>query len=244
MLALLGLPIANPTRYPADAPLLADCLPQRFLRHARALPVAFDDETVALGHRRSARPVHARRRRRRHRPARRAGSRGADRAGGRAGPPVSRRRSSRERRGRLPTPPLEDDAERLKDLASEAPVIRLVNQIITRAVETHASDIHIEPFEDRLRVRYRYDGVLHEADSPPLRLAAGDHLAHQDHGAARHRRAAAAAGRPHQAGGARPGGRFPRLHHRRRCMARPWCCASSTAPPWRSITPSWGCRRR
>src|SRR6201996_2821540 len=56
----------------------------------------------------------------------------------------------------------EEDAERLKDLASEAPVIRLVNQIISRAVETQASDIHIEPFEDRLRGRYRYDGVLHE----------------------------------------------------------------------------------
>jgi general secretion pathway protein E len=65
-----------------------------------------------------------------------------------------------------------EDAERLKDLASEAPVIRLVNQIIARAVETQASDIHIEPFEDRLRVRYRYDGVLHEAESPPTRLTA------------------------------------------------------------------------
>ena len=51
-------------------------------------------------------------------------------------------------------------------------MIRLVNQIITRAVETNASDIHVEPFEDRLRVRYRYDGVLHEADNPPIRLAA------------------------------------------------------------------------
>jgi general secretion pathway protein E len=67
---------------------------------------------------------------------------------------------------------LEEDTERLKDLASEAPVIRLVNQIITRAVETQASDIHIEPFEDQLRVRYRYDGVLHEAESPPSRLSA------------------------------------------------------------------------
>jgi general secretion pathway protein E len=66
--------------------------------------------------------------------------------------------------------PLEEDAERLKDLASEAPVIRLVNQIIARAVETQASDIHIEPFEDRLRVRYRYDGVLQEAESPAARL--------------------------------------------------------------------------
>jgi general secretion pathway protein E len=51
-------------------------------------------------------------------------------------------------------------------------VIRLVNQLIARAVETHASDVHIEPFEDRLRVRYRYDGVLHEVEPPPARLQA------------------------------------------------------------------------
>ena len=68
--------------------------------------------------------------------------------------------------------PAEEDAERLKDLASEAPVIRLVNQMIARAVETHASDIHLEPFPDRLRVRYRYDGVLHELEPPPARLQA------------------------------------------------------------------------
>jgi general secretion pathway protein E len=68
--------------------------------------------------------------------------------------------------------PIEEDAERLKDLASEAPVIRLVNQLIARAVETQASDVHLEPFPDRLRVRYRYDGVLHEVESPPSRLQA------------------------------------------------------------------------
>jgi general secretion pathway protein E len=68
--------------------------------------------------------------------------------------------------------PAEEDAERLKDLASEAPVIRLVNQMIARAVETHASDVHLEPFPDRLRVRYRYDGVLHEIEPPPARLQA------------------------------------------------------------------------
>ena len=66
----------------------------------------------------------------------------------------------------------EDDTERLKDLASGAPVIRLVNQLIARAVESQASDIHIEPAEDRLRVRYRYDGVLQEEESPPPRLSA------------------------------------------------------------------------
>lgn len=61
----------------------------------------------------------------------------------------------------------EDDVEHLRDLASEAPVIRLVNLIIQRAVEARASDIHIEPFENRLKVRYRVDGVLEEVESPP-----------------------------------------------------------------------------
>lgn len=53
-----------------------------------------------------------------------------------------------------------------------APVVRLVNLIISEAVNMRASDIHIEPFEDRIRVRYRIDGVLIERDSPPKRLLA------------------------------------------------------------------------
>ena len=65
-----------------------------------------------------------------------------------------------------------DDVEHLRDLASEAPVIRLVNLVIQRAVELRASDIHIEPFENRLKVRYRIDGVLEEAESPPSNLTA------------------------------------------------------------------------
>ncbi|MDJ0836275.1 MAG: type II secretion system ATPase GspE [Acidobacteriota bacterium] len=64
-----------------------------------------------------------------------------------------------------------DDVEHLKDLASEAPVIRLVNLIISRAVELRASDIHVEPFEKLLKVRYRIDGVLQEMESPPKALA-------------------------------------------------------------------------
>lgn len=64
-----------------------------------------------------------------------------------------------------------DDVEHLKDLASEAPVIRLVNLIISRAVERRASDIHVEPFEKVLKVRYRIDGVLQEVESPPRGLA-------------------------------------------------------------------------
>ena len=64
------------------------------------------------------------------------------------------------------------DVQQLKDLASEAPVIRLVSLIITNALDMRASDIHFEPFENRLIVRYRIDGVLHEVESPPRRLSA------------------------------------------------------------------------
>ena len=65
-----------------------------------------------------------------------------------------------------------DDIEALRDLASEAPVIRLVNLLIQRAVELRSSDIHVEPFENRLKVRYRVDGVLVEGESPPAKLTA------------------------------------------------------------------------
>jgi len=65
-----------------------------------------------------------------------------------------------------------EDVEHLRDLASEAPVIRLVNLILQRAVESRASDIHIEPFENRLKVRYRIDGVLQEVEAPPAKSTA------------------------------------------------------------------------
>ena len=52
----------------------------------------------------------------------------------------------------------------------DAPIIRLVNLIINEAMNMRASDIHIEPFEERVRIRYRIDGVLVERDSPPRRL--------------------------------------------------------------------------
>jgi general secretion pathway protein E len=66
----------------------------------------------------------------------------------------------------------EEDVEHLRDMASEAPVIRLVNQTLSRAVEQRASDIHVEPFENELRVRFRIDGVLHDQDPPPRNLTA------------------------------------------------------------------------
>jgi len=169
---LLRLPVATPDRYPASEPLFADRLSTRFLRSARALPVAEHEGRLLVA---VADPLD---------PFVPAAISAA------AGLPVSllvgvpieldaaldRLYSDAPAASAEPqdanAEPLEEDAERLKDLASEAPVIRLVNQIIARAVETQASDIHIEPFEDRLRVRYRYDGVLHEADSPPSRLTA------------------------------------------------------------------------
>ena len=167
---LLGLPVAGADRYPTAEPLFADRLSARFLRQARALPVALEADTLVLA---VADPLDA------FTPAAVAAATGQrirteiavpielDAALNRLYPDkeVAAEPDAAEA-------PLEDDTERLKDLASEAPVIRLVNQLITRAVETQASDIHIEPFEDRLRVRYRYDGLLQEADSPPPRLAA------------------------------------------------------------------------
>ncbi len=65
-----------------------------------------------------------------------------------------------------------EDVGHLKDLASEAPIIKLVNLIIARALESRASDIHVEPFEDELIIRYRIDGVLHNVETAPKKLQA------------------------------------------------------------------------
>jgi len=66
----------------------------------------------------------------------------------------------------------EEDLEHLRDMASEAPVIRLVNAMIAQAIEKRASDIHIEPFEKEFRVRFRIDGVLFNQEQPPRELKA------------------------------------------------------------------------
>ena len=169
---LLDLPVARADSYPADQPLFADRLTGRFLRNAHALPMAMEGDTLVVA---LADPMDT------FTPAAIAAATGTqvrleiavpielDSALKRLSPEEEAQHAGDDNAAAEPS---EDDTERLKDLASEAPVIRLVNQIITRAVETHASDIHIEPFEDRLRVRYRYDGQLQEADSPPPRLAA------------------------------------------------------------------------
>ena len=169
---LLGIDISTTVRYPEE-PLFAERLGIRFLQQARSIPVAMDGNVVVVA---MADPLD------RFTPAAIAAATGKPVRLEVAVPieleaALERLYAEAPATGNADTivetaEPLEEDAERLKDLASEAPVIRLVNQIISRAVETQASDIHLEPFEDRLRVRYRYDGVLHEADSPPARLTA------------------------------------------------------------------------
>jgi general secretion pathway protein E len=66
----------------------------------------------------------------------------------------------------------DEDLSHLRDMAFEAPVVRLVNLLVENAISAEASDIHIEPFEDTLRIRYRIDGVLYEQEAPPRRLQA------------------------------------------------------------------------
>jgi general secretion pathway protein E len=173
---LIAAPVVGPADYP-DTPLFHDRLKAKFLRRARVLPIAASDHQATLamadpldGFTRNAvaaalgRPVTVAV----------AVPIELEAAFDRLYAELGDGGDSEEMLDEVvpDAEPAEEDAERLKDLASEAPVIRLVNQLIARAVETHASDVHLEPFPDRLRVRYRYDGVLHEVEPPPARLQA------------------------------------------------------------------------
>ena len=173
---LVGSVLISPADYP-EAPLFVDRLKPKFLHKARALPIADTPDNVILA---MADPLDGFV----------SGSIAAalgrpvaiavavpiefEAAFNRLYPEAESGGEVGAHSGDIVTDaePSEEDTERLKDLASEAPVIRLVNQLIARAVETGASDVHIEPFEDRLRIRYRYDGALHEAEPPPARLRA------------------------------------------------------------------------
>jgi general secretion pathway protein E len=66
----------------------------------------------------------------------------------------------------------ESDIDKLKDMASEAPVIKYVNTLIDTAVKRRASDIHIEPFEEGLLIRFRIDGILYDYEIPPKPMQA------------------------------------------------------------------------
>ncbi|HYT03962.1 MAG TPA: type IV-A pilus assembly ATPase PilB [Gemmatimonadales bacterium] len=65
-----------------------------------------------------------------------------------------------------------DEDVKAQDLADDAPVVKLINGLLTDAVKRGASDVHFEPFEHELRVRYRVDGVLHEVMRPPIKMRA------------------------------------------------------------------------
>ena len=174
--AQLALPLVDTNGYP-EFPILEERVSARFLREARALPVREDEAELALA---MADPTDAY-------------TIGAfEMVTGRAVRPMvaipTDLEAALERlygAGRSAVGQLigdvetrsdeltfDADVQQLKDLASEAPVIRLVSLLITNALEMRASDIHIEPFENRLIVRYRIDGVLHEVESPPKRLSA------------------------------------------------------------------------
>jgi general secretion pathway protein E len=172
----LALPLVDATGYP-EFPILEERVSARFLREARALPVREDEAELGLA---MADPTDTY-------------TIGAfEMVTGRAVRPMvaipTDLEAALERlygAGRSAVGQLigdvetrtdeltfDADVQQLKDLASEAPVIRLVSLLITNALEMRASDIHIEPFENRLIVRYRVDGVLHEVESPPRRLSA------------------------------------------------------------------------
>ena len=161
----LGLPIVGPAEFPADLPP-GEEVPHEFLRRCNILPLAMTSETItiatgrpledddvrSLGYRlgRTALVVVAQ------------------------GTEIAKHLALLVRQDRDQTSVessqgnepgmLEGDAERLRDIASEAPIIRLLNRIIARAIELGASDIHIEPAEDTVRTRYRIDGDLVPGD--------------------------------------------------------------------------------
>jgi general secretion pathway protein E len=171
----LDLPLAQATDFP-ELPLLEERLSSKFLRDAQAVPLREDDEELALAiadptdsYVLSAVQMASGKRVRPYI----AASNDIDAAlerlygGGKSSMgQIVDNIATRDDDQDL------GDVEHLKDLASEAPVIRLVNLVLAKALEQRASDIHIEPFENRLIVRYRIDGVLHEVESPPRRLSA------------------------------------------------------------------------
>ncbi|MBK1702607.1 type II secretion system ATPase GspE [Thiococcus pfennigii] len=170
---VLRLPLAEQATFPRE-PVAEDRLSLRFLKDARVLPLREDATTLEVAFADPTEPfLHA------------ALAAAAEKAiVPRVGLPSEiesaieqlyeqgpEEEGERETEGALGAID-EDDIEHLKDLASEAPVIRMVNQLIQRAVECRASDIHIEPFADTLKVRYRIDGILKEVEAPPVRSTA------------------------------------------------------------------------
>jgi general secretion pathway protein E len=168
----LGLDVVGLKEYP-DAPVAEDRISPEFLQRALAVPLSEDAETlsVALADPLDSYTVEALRMATGRRIVSRVGVISEIESAIRA---LYREGSSAmdEAAGGLAEGSDDEDIEHLKDLASEAPVVRLVNLLISRALEARASDIHIEPFDRLLKVRFRVDGVLREVEAPPVRSTA------------------------------------------------------------------------
>jgi general secretion pathway protein E len=171
----LGVPLVEAAGYP-ELPILEERISARFLREARALPLSETEDEIALamadpadGYTINAFEMVTGRKVRPFIAIPTELEAALERLYGAGKSALGQIVGAVEQRDELS---FDADVQQLKDLASEAPVIRLVSLIITNALETRASDIHIEPFENRLIVRYRIDGVLHEIESPPRRLSA------------------------------------------------------------------------
>jgi general secretion pathway protein E len=166
----LALPRAASDDYPLE-PILADAISERFLRDVRAVPLSVTDDTVTVA---LADPLDAYvRDALRLATSRRvlikvAIAADIEEALHRLYPATD---TAIDGAGGRVEEATESDLARLRESASEAPVIRFVSTLISRAVEAGASDIHIEPLERRLRIRTRIDGVLKEEDPAPIELA-------------------------------------------------------------------------
>ena len=169
----LGSSVFTASEFPVE-PIAADRLVGGFFRHARAVPIGETDKALTLAMADPFDEVTVRavefavEKSVERRPAVPADIEALlDRLYG-DGISVAARTST-ETEGRADED-RDADLERLKDLASEAPIIRFVNAMIIRAVEMQASDIHIESTQNGLRLRYRIDGVLREMDDPPAHI--------------------------------------------------------------------------
>jgi len=162
---MAGVPIVRAASFP-DAPVLENQINPLFLKHARMIPLAADESKiiVAMADPLDQKAIHAISFAVRQRiEACAATSSDIEAAwaklyGGGGAPQEHSTESNSD---------LTDDVERLRDMASEAPVIRFVNQLISQAVELRASDIHLEPLANRLRIRFRLDGRLREMEDAP-----------------------------------------------------------------------------
>ncbi len=140
---------------------------------------------------------------------------------------------------------LPDQADLLES-EDDAPIIRLINAVLTQAVKENASDIHVEPFENRLDRALPCRRRAARSAAGQARRRAARRLAHQGHVEARHRREAPAAGRPHQPQGRRPRGGRSRVDDLHRDMASASCSDCSTSRRVGSTSPrsAWSRRRR